>query len=219
MPAPRCCAAGPSSRALRPIASRAWAEEGLRLLAETREATGLPIVTEVMDPRQVEAVVKYADILQIGARNVQNFNLLKEVGATRKPVFLKRGLSTTLKEYLMSAEYVMAEGNMEVILCERGIRTFETALRNTLDISAVAWLKEETHLPVFIDPAHAAGLYKFVAPLAFAAVATGADGLMIEVHPNPEKAFSDGAQSLMPHRFKKLMADLKPIAEAIGRTI
>ncbi len=201
-----------------PYAFQGMGEEGLKLLAETREATGLPIVTEVMDPRQVELIEKYADMLQIGARNVQNFNLLKEVGLSKKPVFLKRGMSTTLAELLMSAEYIMANGNQNVILCERGIRTFETAMRNTLDIGAVAWLKAESHLPVFIDPSHAAGLYQWVGSLARAAVAAGADGLMIEVHPNPEEAVSDGSQSLMPFRFKKLMDELKPIAAAVGRS-
>ncbi|MBI3735413.1 3-deoxy-7-phosphoheptulonate synthase [Candidatus Sumerlaeota bacterium] len=202
-----------------PYAFQGMGEEGLKLLAETREATGLPVVTEVMDPRQVALIEKYADVLQIGARNVQNFNLLKEVGLSRKPVFLKRGMSTTLQELLMSAEYIMANGNHNVILCERGIRTFETAMRNTLDIGAVAWLKAESHLPVFIDPSHAAGIYQWVGSLARAAVAAGADGLMIEVHPNPEEAFSDGSQSLMPFRFKNLMNELRPIAEAVGRSI
>lgn len=202
-----------------PYAFQGMGEEGLQILAGAREKTGLPIVTEVMDPRQVELIDGYADMLQIGARNVQNFNLLKEVGLSKLPVFLKRGLSTTLKEFLMSAEYIMAQGNMNVILCERGIRTFETAMRNTLDVSAVPWLKSETHLPVFIDPSHAAGIYGFVAPLAKAGVAVGADGLMIEVHQNPEEAFSDGAQSLMPERFARLVRELRPVAEAVGRTI
>jgi 3-deoxy-7-phosphoheptulonate synthase len=202
-----------------PYAFQGMGEEGLKLLAETREATGLPIVTEIMDPRQIELVERYADVLQIGARNVQNFNLLTEVGKSRLPVFLKRGLSTTLKELLMSAEYVMAQGNQNVILCERGIRTFETAMRNTLDVSAVAWLKAESHLPVFVDPSHAAGSHQWVEPLARAAVAGGADGLMIEVHPNPEQALSDGAQALTPPKFDRLIAGLRPIAEAVGRSI
>ncbi len=202
-----------------PYSFQGLGEEGLKILAEARERTGLPIVTEVMDPRQVELVEQYADVLQIGARNVQNFNLLKEVGLSAKPVFLKRGLSTTLQEFLMSAEYVMSQGNPQVILCERGIRTFETAMRHTLDIAAVAWLKAESHLPVFIDPSHAAGLYRWVDSLARAAVAAGADGLMIEVHPRPEEALSDGAQALIPSRFRSLMQELRPIAEAIGRSL
>lgn len=202
-----------------PYAFQGMGEEGLKILAETREATGMPIVTEVMDPRQVEIIERYADMFQIGARNVQNFNLLKEVGLSRKPVFLKRGMSTTLKEFLMSAEYIMAQGNHNVILCERGIRTFETAMRNTLDIAAVPWLKAETHLPVFVDPSHAAGLYKWVGQLAKAAVAIGADGLMIEVHPDPEAALSDGEQALLPAMFDSLMTELRPIARAVGRSI
>ena len=202
-----------------PYSFQGMGEEGLKYLAESGAATDMPIVTEVMDPRQVELIEQYADMFQIGARNVQNFNLLKEVGGASKPVLLKRGLSTTLEELLMSAEYIMAQGNSQVVLCERGIRTFETAMRSTLDVSAVAWLKAESHLPVFIDPSHAAGVYKWVAPLAKASVACGADGLMIEVHPRPEEAFSDGAQALMPKRFSKLMDELRPIATAIGRTI
>ncbi len=202
-----------------PYAFQGMGEEGLKILAEVREATGLPVVTEVMDPRQVELVEKYADMHQIGARNIQNFNLLKEVGQSKLPVFLKRGMSTTLQELLMSAEYVLAQGNPNVVLCERGIRTFETAMRNTLDVGAIAWLKAESHLPVFVDPSHAAGIYQWVGSLARAAVAAGADGLMIEVHPNPEVALSDGAQALMPFRFEALMRELKPVAEAVGRTI
>lgn len=202
-----------------PYSFQGMGEEGLQCLAAARDATGLPVVTEVMDPRQVELIEKYADMFQVGARNVQNFDLLKELGATRKPVLLKRGMSTTLAELLMSAEYIMAGGNLEVILCERGIRTFETAMRNTFDVSAIAWLKSESHLPVFVDPSHAAGIYKFVAPLALAGIAGGADGLVIEVHPNPEEAFSDGAQSLVPKRFERLMAAARPVAEAVGRTL
>ncbi len=194
-------------------------EEGLKMLAQARDETGLPVVTEVMDPRQVELVSQYADILQIGARNVQNFTLLKEVGKTDKPVMLKRGLSTTIKEFLMSAEYIMAQGNSQVILCERGIRTFETATRSTLDISAVAVLKAESHLPVFVDPSHAAGSWKWVEPLSRAAVAIGADGLLVEVHNEPEKALSDGVQSLRLEKFEAFMNNLRPIAQAINREL
>ncbi|MCX7765308.1 MAG: 3-deoxy-7-phosphoheptulonate synthase [Candidatus Sumerlaeia bacterium] len=194
-------------------------KEGLEFLAQAREETGLPILTEVMDTRQVELVYQYTDIFQIGARNVQNFNLLTEVGKTDKPVLLKRGMSTTLKELLMSAEYILSQGNYNVILCERGIRTFETETRNTLDISAVAVLKHESHLPVFVDPSHASGKWRWVLPLSRAAVAIGADGLLIEVHPEPEKALSDGAQSLKFEKFQQLMAEIKAIATAIGRKI
>ncbi len=192
-------------------------EEGLKMLAQARDETGLPVVTEVMDTRLVELVSQYADVLQIGARNIQNFTLLKEVGKTDKPVMLKRGLSTTIKEFLMSAEYIMAQGNSQVILCERGIRTFETATRSTLDISAVAVLKAESHLPVFVDPSHASGNWKWVEPLSRAAVAIGADGLLVEVHNEPEKALSDGAQSLRLEKFEAFMNTLRPIAQAINR--
>lgn len=194
-------------------------KEGLEFLAQARDMTGLPILTEVMDTRQVELVYQYTDIFQIGARNVQNFNLLTEVGKTDKPVLIKRGMSTTLKELLMSAEYILSQGNYNVILCERGIRTFETETRNTLDISAVAVLKHESHLPVFVDPSHASGKWRWVSPLSRATVAIGADGLLIEVHPEPEKALSDGAQSLKFEKFKQLMEEIKAIATAIGRKI
>jgi 3-deoxy-7-phosphoheptulonate synthase len=194
-------------------------EEGLQYLKDAREATGLRVVTEVMDTRQVELVSQFADMLQIGARNVQNFNLLKEVGKTDKPILLKRGMSISIKELLMSAEYIIAQGNPNVVLCERGIRTFETETRSTLDISAVAVLKHESHLPVFVDPSHASGKWTWVNPLSRAAVAIGADGLLIEVHPQPEKAVSDGNQSLRVDKFEKLMQDLAPIAHAVGRTI
>jgi 3-deoxy-7-phosphoheptulonate synthase len=202
-----------------PYSFQGLGEEGLTYLAEARERTGLPVVTEVMDPRDMDAIVKYADIIQIGARNMQNFRLLKEVGAYHKPVVLKRGISATIKEWLMSAEYIMAGGNHNVILCERGIRTYETATRNTLDLSAVPVLKQLTHLPVIVDPSHAVGKWDLVAPMAKAAVAAGADGLIIEVHPNPEEALSDGEQSLKPKMFKQLMDELKPIAQAVGREI
>jgi 3-deoxy-7-phosphoheptulonate synthase len=202
-----------------PYAFQGLEEEGLRYLAEARERTGLPIVTEVMDPRDIEMVVRYADVLQIGARNMQNFRLLKEVGMSKKPVLLKRGMSATLKEWLMSAEYIMSGGNRDVILCERGIRTFETATRNTLDLSAVPALKQQTHLPVIVDPSHAVGRWDLVAPMAKAAIAAGADGLIIEVHPNPEEALCDGEQSLKPKSFRRLMEEMKLIAAAVGREI
>jgi 3-deoxy-7-phosphoheptulonate synthase len=202
-----------------PYSFQGLAEEGLKMLAAAREETGLPIVTEIMNPREVELVYKYTDIMQIGARNVQNFSLLKEVGRLDKPILLKRGLSTTIDEWLMSAEYILAEGNRNVILCERGIRTFETATRNTLDLSAVPVAKERTHLPIVVDPSHGTGYWQYVGALAKAAVAVGADGLMIEVHNQPEIAFSDGAQSLKPKKFDILMKELAPIAEAVGRTL
>ena len=188
-------------------------EEGLKLLRKAKEATGLAIVTEVMSDRNVPVVAEYADILQIGARNMQNFALLKALGGVGKPILLKRGMSSTIKELLMSAEYIVAHGNSEVILCERGIRTFETETRNTCDITAVAVLKEKTHLPVLLDPSHATGRRSLVPPLAKAGVAIGADGLMIEVHPNPEQAWSDGKQSLYIEQFHKLMEELKPYIE------
>jgi 3-deoxy-7-phosphoheptulonate synthase len=194
-------------------------EEGLKMLAEARDETGLAVVTEVMETRTVELVCQYADVLQIGARNTQNFNLLMEVGQTDKPVLLKRGMSTTLKEYMLAAEYIMNEGNHQVILCERGIRTFETSTRNTLDISSVAILQYETHLPVWVDPSHASGHWRWVNPLSRAAVAIGADGLIIEVHIDPENALSDGAQSLQPEKFLHLMKDIQKVAESIGRTV
>lgn len=193
--------------------------EGLKFLAEAKKVTGLPIISELMDPRDIELMCEYVDIIQIGARNMQNFRLLTEVGKAGKPVLLKRGLSATIKEFLMSAEYIAAQGNVNIILCERGIRTFETATRNTLDLSAVPVLKEETHLPVFVDPSHAVGRWALVAPLALAAVAVGADGLMIEVHHNPETALCDGAQSLKPAKFAALMEDMKKVAAAVGRSI
>jgi len=202
-----------------PYAFQGLEEEGLKYLAETRERVGLPVVTEVMDPRDIDMIVKYADILQIGARNMQNFRLLKDVGLCKKPVLLKRGISATIKEWLMSAEYIMSGGNHQVILCERGIRTYETATRNTLDLSAIPVLKQMTHLPVVVDPSHAVGKWDLVAPMAKAAVAAGADGLIIEVHSNPEEALCDGEQSLKPKSFKQLMDELRPIAVAVGRTI
>ena len=202
-----------------PYAFQGLGEAGLRMLAEVRAETGLPIVTEVMDTRQVELVAEHADVLQIGARNMQNFSLLSEVGRVQRPVLLKRGLSATLKEFLMAAEYVMAQGNRDVILCERGIRTFETATRNTLDVAAIPVLKAETHLPVMVDPSHAGGRADLVAPLSFAAIAAGADGLLVEVHPCPEQALSDGDQTITLDAFARLMRQLVPFAEAAGRTL
>jgi len=200
-----------------PYSFQGLAEEGLQIMREVADEAGLVMVTEVMNPREIELVARYTDILQIGTRNVQNFSLLKEVGQTHMPVFLKRGLATTIKEFLMSAEYILAEGNREVILCERGIRTFETSTRNTLDLSAVPVLKERTHLPVVIDPSHGTGYWQYVAPMAKAAVAVGADGLMIEVHNDPEHALSDGPQSLKPAKFAKLMEELRVLAKVCGR--
>lgn len=202
-----------------PYSFQGLEEEGLKLLYEAKEETGLPIVTEVMNPREAELVARYADVMQVGARNVQNFSLLKELGKINKPVLLKRGMMTTIKEFLMSAEYIMSEGNKNVMLCERGIRTFETATRNTLDISCVPVLKKETHLPVIIDPSHATGHWDLVEPMARAAVAAGADGLMIEVHPDPINAYSDGPQSLKPAKFNALVKHLRPFAELMGRLL
>ncbi|MDI6741739.1 MAG: 3-deoxy-7-phosphoheptulonate synthase [Smithella sp.] len=195
-----------------PYSFQGMEEEGLKILHQVSVRTGLPTVTEVVNPADVDIVESYADMLQIGARNIQNFALLKKVGHSRKPVLLKRGMSTTIEELLMSAEYVLSEGNDNVILCERGIRTFETATRNTLDLSAVPVLKELTHLPVIVDPSHAAGNWKYVIPLSRAAVAVGADGIIVEVHPEPEKAVSDGAQSLKPEKFYQLMDELRAIS-------
>jgi 3-deoxy-7-phosphoheptulonate synthase len=200
-----------------PYSFQGLGEEGLKILAGAREKTGLPVVTEVMSAPDVELVETYADVLQVGARNTQNFALLKAVGQAKKPVLLKRGMMTTLEELLMSAEYILSEGNDEVILCERGIRTFETAMRNTLDISAVPVLKDKTHLPVIVDPSHAIGQWKFVLPLAKAAVAVGADGLLIEVHPDPQHALSDGPQSLKPEKFYKLMDEIESIAKIVRK--
>ncbi len=202
-----------------PYSFQGLGEEGLKYLAEAREKTGLPIVTEIMDPRDMDVILKYADIIQIGARNMQNFRLLLEVGSSHKPVLLKRGLSSTIKEWLMSAEYIMSRGNQNVMLCERGIRTFETATRNTLDLSAVPVLKQLTHLPVVVDPSHGVGKSDLVAPMTKAAVAAGADALIIEVHTNPEEAMSDGEQSLKPGQFEMLMEELKPVAVSVGREI
>ena len=202
-----------------PYAFQGLGEAALRMLAEVRAETGLPIVTEVMDTRQVELVAEHADVLQIGARNMQNFSLLAEVGRVQRPVLLKRGLSATIKELLMAAEYIMAQGNREVILCERGIRTYETATRNTLDVAAIPVLKKETHLPVIVDPSHAGGRADLVLPLAAAAIAAGADGLIVEVHPDPEGALSDGDQSLTGPNFDAMMRSLVLFAQAADRTL
>ncbi|MBU2234076.1 MAG: 3-deoxy-7-phosphoheptulonate synthase [Proteobacteria bacterium] len=203
-----------------PYSFQGMEEEGLKLLRKVGDKTGMPVVTEVMNTMDVDLVEQYSDILQIGARNIQNFALLKAVGHCHKPVLLKRGMMTTIEELLMSAEYILSGGNGQIILCERGIRTFETATRNTLDISAVPVLKELTHLPVIVDPSHAAGYAKYVLPLARAAVAVGAHGIIVEIHPEPEKAFSDGAQSLRPEQFYRLMEEvtlLEKTMQEIGR--
>ena len=200
-----------------PYSFQGLGEEGLKILAHAREKTGLPVVTEVMRASDIELIERYADVLQVGARNIQNFALLKAVGHAKKPVLLKRGMMTTLEELLMSAEYILASGNDQVILCERGIRTFETSMRNTLDISAVPVLKDKTHLPVIVDPSHAIGQWKYVLPLAKAAVAVGADGLMIEVHPDPQHALSDGPQSLKPEKFYTLMDEITSIAKIVRK--
>jgi 3-deoxy-7-phosphoheptulonate synthase len=202
-----------------PYAFQGLKEDGLVLLARARERYHIPVVTEVMDIASIEVVSQYADCLQIGARNIQNFPLLKMVGKTKMPIILKRGMSTTIEEFIMSAEYILSEGNSNVVLCERGIRTFETATRNTLDISAVPVLKSKTHLPVIVDPSHGTGVSKYVASMACAAIAAGADGLMIEVHPKPEEALSDGPQSLRPSEFKELMDKLRKIAAAVDREL
>jgi 3-deoxy-7-phosphoheptulonate synthase len=202
-----------------PYSFQGLGEEGLKMMRQVADEYGLLTVSEVMDTRDVGLVAQYIDILQIGARNMQNFNLLKEVGLTKKTVLLKRGLSNTVKELLMSAEYILAAGNFNVILCERGIRTFEDYTRNTLDISAIPAIKQLSHLPVIVDPSHAAGKWGLVPALSRAAVAAGADGLIIEVHPRPEDAFSDGAQSLVPANFAGLMKELEPIARAVGREL
>lgn len=194
-------------------------EEGLQLLLETKEATGMPVVTEVMSPELVGKVVEYADVLQIGARNMQNYELLKEVGQANKPVLLKRGISATVEEFLLAAEYIMFFGNENVILCERGIRTFEKFTRNTLDLSAVALIKQLSHLPVIVDPSHAAGRKDLVIPLAKAAIAVGADGLIVEVHHQPELALSDGPQSLTLEMFAEMMTEVKKVANALDRSI
>jgi 3-deoxy-7-phosphoheptulonate synthase len=202
-----------------PYSFQGLGEEGLRLLKNAADAYDLKLVTEVMDISQIKLIDRYADIFQVGARNMQNFTLLRELGRARKPILLKRGISATIEEWLLSAEYVLAGGNTELILCERGIRTFETYTRNTLDISAIPIVKQLCHLPVFVDPSHGTGRRDKVAPMARAAVAAGADGLLIEVHSDPDHAMSDGAQSLFPGQFDRLRAELRIIAPAIGRSI
>jgi 3-deoxy-7-phosphoheptulonate synthase len=202
-----------------PYSFQGLKEDGLKLLAEAREATGLPIVTEVMDTRDVELVSRYADVLQVGARNMQNFSLLEAVGDQPKAVMLKRGLSATIQEFLMAAEYILKQGNYNVLLCERGIRTFEPMTRNTMDLGSIPLIKRLTHLPIIVDPSHGTGDSKLVPAMARAAVAVGADGLMIEVHPNPAKALSDGPQSLTPDAFAQLMISLRAIADAVGVTL
>ena len=202
-----------------PYAFQGLKEQGLKYLAEARKRTGLPVVTEVLETESVEMVAEYSDILQIGARNIQNFTLLRRVGEMGKPVLLKRGMATSIQEFLLSAEYILAAGNPNVILCERGIRTFETSTRFTLDLNAVPVLKKLSHLPVVVDPSHGTGHWDLVAPMAKGAVACGADGLIIEVHPKPEEALSDGPQSLKPDKFGKLMSELRPLAEVLGRSL
>lgn len=200
-----------------PYTFQGLGEEGLAYLAEAKQATGLPIATELMDSRDADAVYQYADLIQIGARNMQNFKLLTEVGSRRKPVLLKRGSSSTVKELLLAAEYILSEGNYDVILCERGIRTFEDSTRNTLDLSAVPLIKRLSHLPVVVDPSHGTGKWHLVSPMALAAVAAGADGIMVEIHPHPEEALSDGPQALLPGTFETLMDELNRVAQAVGR--
>ena len=200
-----------------PYSFQGMEEEGLILLEEAGNKFGMPVVTEVMTPEQVPLVARHVDMLQVGARNMQNFALLRAVGQSRKPIFLKRGMMSTINEFLMSAEYILSEGNPNVVLCERGIRTFETETRNTLDIQAVPVLKKYTHLPVVVDPSHASGHWDLVPSMSKASVAAGADGLMIEVHPHPEAAFSDGPQSLRPSKFRKLMQELKPFLELMNQ--
>lgn len=200
-----------------PYSFQGLGEEGLKLLAQAGKETGLAVVTEVMSVNQIELVGKYTDIFQVGARNMQNFVLLKELGKTKKPILLKRGLSATIEEMLLSAEYILTQGNYEVILCERGIRTFENYTRNTLDLSAIPALKRLSHLPVIVDPSHATGRWRLVSPMAKAAIAAGTDGLLIEVHPDPKSSLSDGAQTLRIDTFTQLMKELRPIIKAVGR--
>ncbi|MEX2105182.1 MAG: 3-deoxy-7-phosphoheptulonate synthase [Bacilli bacterium] len=202
-----------------PYSFQGMGEEGLKILAEAREQTGLKIISEVMDSDNLEMVAEYVDILQLGARNMQNFHLLKEIGKTDKPVLLKRGLSATIEEWLMSAEYIMSQGNHQVILCERGIRTFETYTRNTLDLSAIPIAKYLSHLPVIVDPSHGVGKWRFVSTMAKAGVVAGADGIIIEVHQQPDKAMSDGYQSLNPNNYKALMEELRQLAPIVGKTL
>ncbi len=202
-----------------PYSFQGLGEDGLKLLHDVGKAAGMPVVTEIMDARDLPLLEQYADIIQIGARNMQNFELLKDVGQSKKPVLLKRGLSATITEFLLAAEYLLSQGNFNVMLCERGIRTFEDQTRFTLDLNAVPVIKKLSHLPVVVDPSHGTGSWDYVGPMAKAAVAAGADGLMIEVHPNPEVALSDGPQSLLPKTFAALIKDLRKVAQAVGRTV
>jgi len=202
-----------------PYSFQGLGEEGLKFLANASKKTGMPVITELMDVRELEIIERHADIIQIGARNIQNFDLLKEVGRSKKPILLKRGMASTVKDLLLSAEYILQNGNFNVILCERGIRTFETETRFTQDIAAIAAIKNLSHLPIIVDPSHAAGRWGLVPSMAKAAVAAGADGLLIEVHSKPEEALCDGPQAMLPDRFSKLMKDLKKIARAIGREL
>jgi len=202
-----------------PYSFQGLGEEGLRMLREAADRHGLLVISEVMDHTQIDLVGQYADILQVGARNMQNFNLLRELGLRRKPVLLKRGISATIEELLLSAEYILSGGNYDVILCERGIRTFESATRNTMDISAIPVVKKASHLPILADPSHGTGRRDHVLPLARAAVAAGADGLLVEMHPDPDRALSDGAQSLYPEQLSELMRQLRAIAPVVGRSI
>jgi len=202
-----------------PYAFQGMEDEGLVLLENAGRRVGLPVVTEIMDAHDIELVAEHADMLQVGARNAQNFSLLRRLGKINKPILLKRGMSTKIEEFLMAAEYILSEGNPNVVLCERGIRTFETATRNTLDLNAVPLLKQMTHLPVIVDPSHGTGIWTLVKPMALASIAAGADGLLIEVHPNPAVALSDGPQQLRPDHFAELVAAVKPVAEAVGRTM
>lgn len=202
-----------------PYSFQGMGEDGLKLLAEARERTGLPVITEVMDTRDVELVSSYADMLQVGTRNMTNFSLLREIGNCRTPVMLKRGWASTIEEWMQAAEYIASRGNYQIVLCERGIRTFETFTRNTFDLNAIAAAKQLTHLPVIADPAHATGKWSLVAPVALGAVATGADGITVEVHPEPEHALKDGMQSLKFERFAEMMQQLAPVAKAVGRTL
>ncbi|RST31020.1 3-deoxy-7-phosphoheptulonate synthase [Sphingomonas ginkgonis] len=202
-----------------PYAFQGHGEEGLKILRRIGDETGLPVVTEVMESGDVDVICEHADALQIGARNMQNFALLKAVGRASKPVLLKRGIAAKLDELLLAAEYIMASGNEQVMLCERGIRTFETATRNTLDLNAIPWIKQRTHLPVLVDPSHGTGIRDLVVPMALAAAACGADGILVEVHRDPSAAWSDGAQSLYPQQFEQMMGQLKPIVAAVGRQL
>jgi 3-deoxy-7-phosphoheptulonate synthase len=202
-----------------PYAFQGLGEEGLELLAEAREVTGLPVVTEVMVPELVGRISEFSDMLQIGARNMQNFALLHAAGESQRPVLLKRGMSATIEEMLMAAEHILSHGNKQLVLCERGIRTFETATRNTTDINAIPVLQSMTHLPVLLDPSHSTGLWQFVAAVARAGIAAGADGLIVEVHPRPDEALSDGGQSLKPERYAELVSQVRAVAEAVGRRV